>query len=75
MKKIIFIVIMMLGFDVNSQTMEKSYLNHLLDMEKVQETRLFSNPKKIIFRRNKMIFVFDRKNWVKMGKKGRRKFY
>jgi hypothetical protein len=75
MKKLIFIVIMMLGFDVNSQTMEKSYLNHLLDMEKVQETQLFSTPKKVLFRRNRIIVVFDRKNWVKMGKKGRRKFY
>jgi len=75
MKKLIFIVIMMLGFDVNSQTMEKSYLNHLLDMEKVQETQLFSTPKKVLFRRNRIVVVFDRKNWVKMGKKGRRKFY
>ena len=75
MKKLIFIVIMMLGFDANSQTMEKSYLNHLLDMEKVQETQLFSTPKKVLFRRNRIIVVFDRKNWVKMGKKGRRKFY
>ena len=75
MKKLIFIVIMILGFDVNSQTMEKSYLNHLLDMEKVQETQLFSTPKKVLFRRNRIIVVFDRKNWVKMGKKGRRKFY
>lgn len=75
MKKFVIVIMLIMGFNANSQTMEKSYLNHLLDMEKVQETRLFSNPQKIIFRRNKMIFVFDRKNWVKMGKKGRRKFY
>jgi hypothetical protein len=73
MKKIIFIVMMLLGLGVNAQTMEKDYVNYLLDNEKVQNkrTELFTNTKRVIVRRNRLVFVFDRKNWVDMRPKGK----
>ena len=63
---------MLLGLGVNAQTMEKDYVNYLLDLEKVQDkrTQLFTNIKKITVRRNRLVFVFDRKTFrrkVRMG--------
>jgi len=73
MKKIIFIAMMLLGFEVNAQTMEKGYLNHLLDSEQVMDkrTQLFSQTKKVIIRRNRMIFVFDRKTYGTRKSRGK----
>ena len=69
MKKIIFIVMMLLSLGVNAQTMEKDYVNYLLDKEKVQNNRteLFTNTKRVIVRRNRLVFVFDRKMFKEMG--------
>jgi hypothetical protein len=74
MKKIIFIVMMLLGFGVNAQTMEKDYVNYLLDLEKVQDkrTQLFTNIKKITVRRNRLVFVFDRKTFRRKVRVGSR---
>ena len=73
MKKIIFIVMMLLGLGVNAQTMEKDYVNYLLDKEKVQNkrTELFTNTKRVIVRRNRLVFVFDRKMFKEMGLRGK----
>jgi hypothetical protein len=73
MKKIIFIVMMLLGLGVNAQTMEKDYVNYLLDKEQVQNkrTELFTNTKRVIVRRNRLVFVFDRKMFKEMGLRGR----
>jgi thioredoxin-related protein len=72
MKKFIFIVMMLFSLGVNAQTMEKDYVNYLLDKEKVQDkrTQLFTNTKRVIVRRNRLVFVFDRKNWVDKGLNG-----
>jgi hypothetical protein len=74
MKKIIFIVMMLLGLGVNAQTMEKDYVNYLLDLEKVQDkrTQLFTNIKKITVRRNRLVFVFDRKTFRRKVRVGSR---
>jgi hypothetical protein len=73
MKKIIFIVMMLLSLGINAQTMEKDYVNYLLDLEKVQDkrTQLFTNTKKVIVRRNRLVFVFDRKTFKDMGLRGK----
>ena len=73
MKKIIFIVMMLLSLGVNAQTMEKDYVNYLLDKEKVQNNRteLFTNTKRVIVRRNRLVFVFDRKMFKEMGLRGK----
>lgn len=71
MKKFIFIPIFILWVSIrsSSQTMEKDYVNYLLDMEKVQNkrTELFTNTKRVIVRRNRLVFVFDRKTFKEMG--------
>jgi thioredoxin-related protein len=74
MKKFIFIVMMLLGLGVNAQTMEKDYVNYLLDLEKVQDkrTQLFTNIKKITVRRNRLVFVFDRKTFRRKVRVGSR---
>jgi hypothetical protein len=74
MKKIIFIAMMLLGLGVNAQTMEKDYVNYLLDLEKVQDkrTQLFTNIKKITVRRNRLVFVFDRKTFRRKVRVGSR---
>jgi len=81
MKKIIFIVMMLLGLGVNAQTMEKDYLNFLLDSEKVvnKKYELFPQATKVIVRRRHVIVVFDRNDWEQMrlidrGRIGRRRF-
>jgi hypothetical protein len=65
---------MLLGLGVNAQTMEKDYVNYLLDLEKVQDkrTQLFTNIKKITVRRNRLVFVFDRKTFRRKVRVGSR---
>ena len=65
---------MLLSLGVNSQTMEKDYVNYLLDLEKVQDkrTQLFTNIKKITVRRNRLVFVFDRKTFRRKVRVGSR---
>lgn len=81
MKKIIFIVMMLLGLGVNAQTMEKDYVNYLLDSEKVANKKydLFPQATKVIVRRKHVVVVFDRNDWERMrligrGRMGRRRF-
>jgi len=81
MKKIIFIVMMLLGLGVNAQTMEKDYVNYLLDSEKVVNKKydLFPQATKVIVRRKHVVVVFDRNDWERMrligrGRMGRRRF-
>jgi hypothetical protein len=78
MKKIIFIIMMLLGFGVNAQTMEKGYLNHLLDSQEMinRKFEMFPKAKKVIVRRRNVIVVFDRNYWEKMrlSNRGRRRF-
>lgn len=73
MKKIIFIVMMLLGLGANAQTMEKSYLNHLLDSERMvpKKPQIFPNAKKVLIRRRHVIVVFDRSDWEQMRLIGR----
>ena len=75
MKKFIFIPIFILWVSIRSysQTMEKDYVNYLMDMEKVQNkrTELFTNTKRVIVRRNRLVFVFDRKMFKQMGLRGK----
>jgi hypothetical protein len=73
MKKIIFIVMMLLGLGVNAQTMEKGYLNHLLDSEQMapKKPQLFPNAKKVLIRRRHVVVVFDRSDWERMRLIGR----
>jgi hypothetical protein len=73
MKKIIFIIMMLLGLGVNAQTMEKGYLNHLLDSQETvnKKFELFPKAKKVIVRRRNVIVVFDRNDWEKMRLIGR----
>jgi len=54
--------------------MEKDYVNYLLDLEKVQDkrTQLFTNIKKITVRRNRLVFVFDRKTFRRKVRVGSR---
>lgn len=75
MKKIIFIVMMLFGLGVNAQTMEKDYVNYLLDKEQVQNkrTELFTNTKRVLVRRNRLVFVFDRKMFKEMRLRGKKK--
>lgn len=75
MKKIVFIAMMLLGLGVNAQTMEKDYVNYLLDKEQVQNkrTELFTNTKRVLVRRNRLVFVFDRKMFKEMGLRGKKK--
>jgi hypothetical protein len=63
-----------MGLGVNAQTMEKDYVNYLLDLEKVQDkrTQLFTNIKKITVRRNRLVFVFDRKTFRRKVRVGSR---
>ena len=65
---------MLLGLGVNAQTMEKDYVNYLLDLEKVRDkrTQLFTNIKKITVRRNRLVFVFDRKTFRRKVRVGSR---
>lgn len=69
---------MLLGLGVNAQTMEKSYLNHLLDSQEMvnRKIELFPKAKKVIVRRRTVIVVFDRNDWEKMrlSNRGRRRF-
>ena len=81
MKKIIFIAMMLLGLGVNAQTMEKGYLNHLLDSEKTVDKKydMFPKATKVIVRRRHVVVVFDRSDWERMrligqGRMGRRRF-
>jgi hypothetical protein len=81
MKKIIFIAMMLLGLGVNAQTMEKGYLSHLLDSEKMVNTKydMFPKATKVIVRRRHVVVVFDRNDWERMrligrGRTGRRRF-
>ncbi len=73
MKKIIFILMMLLGLRVNGQTMEKDYVNYLLDKEQVQNkrTELFTNTKRVLVRRNRLVFVFDKKTFKELGLRGK----
>ena len=81
MRKIIFIAMMLLGLGVNAQTMEKGYLNHLLDSEKMVNKKydMFPKATKVIVRRRHVVVVFDRNDWERMrligrGRTGRRRF-
>ena len=69
---------MLLGFGVNAQTMEKGYLNHLLDSQEMinRKFEMFPKAKKVIVRRRNVIVVFDRNDWEKMrlSNRGRRRF-
>lgn len=74
MKNLITIGLVLFGLNLNAQTMEKEYVNHLLDTEKVEalkkvhphEWRMFPKPESITKRGNKVIVVFDRKEWDRM---------
>lgn len=52
---------MLLSLGANAQTMEKSYVNHLLDSVNVIESRdnLFPNTKRVIVRNYRMIFFLN----------------
>jgi len=69
---------MLLVLGVNTQTMEKGYLNHLLDSQEMvnRKIELFPKAKKVIVRRRTVIVVFDRNDWEKMrlSNRGRRRF-
>jgi len=69
---------MLLGLGVNAQTMEKSYLNHLLDSQEMvnRKIELFPKAKKVIVRRRTVIVVFDRDDWenMRLSNRGRRRF-
>jgi len=74
MKNLFIIAMVLFGLNLNAQTMEKEYVNHLLDTEKVEnlkkvrphEWRMFPKPESITKRGNKVIVVFDRKEWDRM---------
>ena len=74
MKKLITIGLVLFGLNINAQTMEKEYVNHLLDSQKVEELkrikpfewRMFPKPESITKRGNKVIVVFDRREWERM---------
>jgi hypothetical protein len=67
MKAILLIVMMGIGISLSAQTMEKEYVNHLLDAQKPKiqphEWRMFPKPESIEKRGNKVIVVFDRKEF------------
>jgi len=73
MKKFIFIVMMLLGLGVNAQTMEKDYVNYLLDSERMvpKKPQMFPKAKKVLIRRRHVIVVFDRNDWEQMRLIGR----
>ena len=64
---------MLLGIEVNAQTMEKGYLNHLLDSNLIFQNRsqMFADSKRVIVRRNRLIFVFDRKAYGTRKSRGK----
>jgi thioredoxin-related protein len=67
MKSILLIVMMGIGISLSAQTMEKEYVNHLLDAQKPKiqphEWRMFPKPESIEKKGNKVIVVFDRKEF------------
>jgi len=67
-----------LGLGVNAQTMEKGYLNHLLDSQEMvnRKFEMFPKAKKVIVRRRNVIVVFDRDDWenMRLSNRGRRRF-
>lgn len=69
MKKIMILstLLFVILSGVNAQTMEKGYFDYvqLSNPKKIQpfEWRMFPKPESIVKKRNKVIVVFDRKQW------------
>ena len=71
MKTLLISALMMItSYGVQAQTMEKGYFDHLQmnDPKKIQhhEWRMFPKPLSIKKTHNKVIVVFDRKEWERM---------
>lgn len=67
MKATLLILMMGIGLSLSAQTMERGYLNHLLDAQnpKIQrnEWAMFPKPESVQKKGNKVIVVFDRKEF------------